>query len=72
MKSQPTDYRLEACVTQNYVNRSRNPTLAQLFQRSPKKNRPKADFFEGKLFSEKSGTKIWGEKGRRLTEGFSI
>ena len=46
--------------------------LGNFFQRSPKKNRPKADFFEGKLFSEKSGTKIWGEKGRRLTEGFSI
>ena len=29
-------------------------------------------FLEGKLFSEKWCPKISGEKGRRLTEGFSI
>ena len=32
----------------------------------------KGRFLECKLFSEKSHAKISGEKGRRLTEGFSI
>ena len=38
----------------------------------PEQKSAEGRFLEGKLFSEKWCPKISGEKGRRLTEGFSI
>ena len=38
----------------------------------PEQKSAEGRFLKGKLLSEKSDTKISGEKGRRLTEGFSI
>ena len=38
----------------------------------PEQKSAEGRFLEGKLLSEKSDTKISGEKGRRLNEGFSI
>ena len=38
----------------------------------PEQKSAEGRFLEGKLFSEKTDAKISGEKGRRLTEGFSI